>query len=138
VETGNLRDPMQGGSARSTVFERGLSSEAQRVFESIRRRASSADRGTKPTALAISPDRKTLASGADSGTVKLWDVATGMELLTLDGRTDTVWLLRFSPDGMTLAACARAPGERSVLLLWRSMGNQSAPETVRGAPTPMR
>jgi WD40 repeat protein len=35
--------------------------------------------------------------------VKLWDVATGQERLTLDWHLHTVWAVAFAPDGETLA-----------------------------------
>ena len=49
-------------------------------------------------ALAFSPDGKMLASGAWDTLIKLWDIATEAQLLTLPGQT-----FAFSPDGKTLA-----------------------------------
>ena len=37
-------------------------------------------------------------------TVRLWDAATGAELRRLEGHTDWVWSVSFSPDGRTLAS----------------------------------
>jgi WD40 repeat protein len=37
-------------------------------------------------------------------TVKLWDVSTGRDLGTLNGHTDFVWSVAFSPDGTLLAS----------------------------------
>ncbi len=37
--------------------------------------------------VAFSPDGKRLASASQDGTVKVWDAATGQEILTLKGHT---------------------------------------------------
>jgi WD40 repeat protein len=52
--------------------------------------------------LTFSPDRKTLAAGLIDGSIKLWEIATGKELRTLNEQT--VQSLAFSPDGRTLAS----------------------------------
>jgi WD40 repeat protein len=38
------------------------------------------------------------------GTVKVWDLQTGLETLTLKEHTGTVWGVAFSPDGRQLAS----------------------------------
>src|SRR5262245_18955741 len=53
--------------------------------------------------VAFSPDWNRLATGNDDHTVKLWDAATGQELLTLKGHSDGVYSMAFSPDGKRLA-----------------------------------
>jgi len=54
--------------------------------------------------VAISPDGKTLASVGDEGTVKLWDMASGGNLATLQGAGPfSITSVAFSPDGKTLA-----------------------------------
>jgi WD40 repeat protein/serine/threonine protein kinase len=50
----------------------------------------------------FSPDGKRLASC--SSDIKIWEVATGLETLTLRGHTSEVTWLSFSPDGTRLAS----------------------------------
>jgi WD40 repeat protein len=67
--------------------------------------------------LAFSPDGRRLAAegaratgqaallgGMSRGDIKVWDAATGQELLSLKGHTVGVWSLRFSPDGQRIVA----------------------------------
>jgi WD40 repeat protein len=53
--------------------------------------------------VAFSPDGKLLAAGNRYGTVRVWDVATKKERVTLTGHAGDVWSIAFSPDGKTLA-----------------------------------
>jgi len=54
--------------------------------------------------LSIGEDGKTLALGLDDGTVRLWRVADGTLLRTLEGHTRSVYSVAFSPDGTVLAS----------------------------------
>jgi WD40 repeat protein len=54
--------------------------------------------------VAFSPDGKTLASGSDDNTIKLWDAQTRQELAALKGHAGSVYSVVFSPDGETLAS----------------------------------
>ncbi|WP_286824661.1 hypothetical protein, partial [Microcystis sp. LSC13-02] len=56
------------------------------------------------TSVNFSPDGKTLVSGSRDNTIKLWDVETGQEILTLKGHDSNVWSVNFSPDGKTLVS----------------------------------
>jgi tetratricopeptide (TPR) repeat protein len=54
--------------------------------------------------VAFSPDGARLASAGEDGAVRVWDVATGQEALTLRGHAGPVRRVAFSPDGGRLAS----------------------------------
>jgi Tol biopolymer transport system component len=56
------------------------------------------------TAVAFSPDGKTVVSGSLDRTLRLWDVASVQSLRTLEGHTYAVTAVAFSPDGKTVVS----------------------------------
>jgi eukaryotic-like serine/threonine-protein kinase len=73
------------------------------------------------TSVTISPDGKQLASASFDNTVKLWDTATGREMLTLNGHTEWVTSVAFGPDGKLLAS---ASSDKTVKLWDTTTGNE--------------
>ena len=52
----------------------------------------------------FSPDGKFIASASFDGTIRIWDVNTGLAVKELRGHTDKVLAVAYSPDGKSLAS----------------------------------
>jgi WD40 repeat protein/predicted Ser/Thr protein kinase len=77
--------------------------------------------------LAFAPDGRTIASTGTDGDVKLSDIASGRDLLTLRGHTGSVNAVAFSPDGRTLASASHDQTVR----LWDTVSGRDL-LTLRG------
>jgi WD40 repeat protein len=75
--------------------------------------------------VVFSPDGQRLASGSMGEMVKIWDVLTGEEAITLP--TGGVTCLAWSPDGRQLAA-AQCEG---TVKLWRVPSLPARPQPAR-------
>jgi WD40 repeat protein/tRNA A-37 threonylcarbamoyl transferase component Bud32 len=74
---------------------------ARRLLEGSRRTLSG--HADKVTAVAFSADRGLLVAGAKDGAVKVWELATGLEVRSLVGHTAAVAAVAFSPNARLLA-----------------------------------
>jgi WD40 repeat protein len=69
---------------------------------------------------AVSPDGRTLASGDTGGTARLWDIASGRPLATLEGHRDSIRNFSFTADSLHLASAASSMvAPCSEIFLWR-------------------
>jgi WD40 repeat protein len=67
--------------------------------------------------VAYSLDGLRIATAGWDMTVRVWEAATGREILVLRGHTSRVWSVTFSPDGSRIASSAyetKKPGEVKV------------------------
>ncbi len=70
--------------------------------------------------VALSPDGKTLAAAVRFGAIKVWDVATGKEVASLDGHDGDAWSVCFTPDGKTLVSGGGDWGKPGSVRLWNT------------------
>jgi WD40 repeat protein len=89
------------------------------------RKQQAAFKGKGVSCLAFSPDGKTLACGCAEKTIRLWDLPSGTNALTLDAWG--IVSVAFSPDGKTLASASidgsvklwsLASGQKTPLFQW--------------------
>ncbi|MFN0125433.1 MAG: protein kinase domain-containing protein, partial [Verrucomicrobiales bacterium] len=72
------------------------------------------------SSVAFSPDGQRIITGSEDGTAKVWETATGREVLTLKGRKGQVLSVAYSPDGRRIVTGSgdwgfgQIPGEATV------------------------
>ena len=66
-----------------------------------------------------------LASGSADNTIRLWDVASGKELRTLQRESEVVATVAFSLDGKALASGSYDPEKKQgIIRLWFAYSEQ--------------
>ena len=63
-------------------------------------------RSARVFSAAFSPDGRRIVTGSTEGTAKVWEAASGRELLTLKGHNDWVLWAAFSPDGQRIVTAS--------------------------------
>jgi WD40 repeat protein len=97
--------------------------QLRRITEDFRSRRGESSPGTEARS-AVLPFRRTdrpSPSGSFDNTIKLWDVASGLELRTLAGHGHFVEAVAYSPDGRILASGSET--RRSSFGMWRAAGS---------------
>ena len=115
-------DLLQRERVSARLFEFRLLLDLDPVFEDIIHAAAcpSIFIGRQGKVIAFAPDSRTLATGSVDHTVKLWDVGTGKERLTLTGNSSWVYAVAFAPDGKTLASA----GYDRTVRIWDASSGQ--------------
>ncbi|RKU09975.1 hypothetical protein C6501_14275 [Candidatus Poribacteria bacterium] len=86
--------------------------KAKSKFAGISRQEPEPQKGVN--AIAFSSDGKTVASGHDDNTVRLWRTDSSTEIATLKGHTGRINTVIFSPNNTILASCSAD----KTILLW--------------------
>ena len=87
--------------------------------------------------IAASPTANLFATAHADGTVRIWDISTGGQRAVLQGHSQPVLAVAFSPDGTRLASGGGSTetGEDSTIRLWEvSSGSQTAELQGHTAP----
>ncbi len=66
------------------------------------------------SAVAFSPDGKTLATASRDNSIRLWNGATGKEVCRFIGHEKLIYSVAFAPDGKVLASA----GDGELIRLW--------------------
>lgn len=80
------------------------------------------------SSVAISPNGITLVSGSYDTTLKVWNLANGMEINTLDGNAGSVHSVAIDPNGVTLAS----GNGNNTIQLWNLLTGQQMITPLKG------
>ncbi len=81
----------------------------------------------KVNSIAISQDGRTLASGSDDNTIKIWNLSNGQVIRTFNGHSSSVWSVAISSDGKTLASV----DSKNIIKIW-NLSNGQVIRTLKG------
>jgi WD40 repeat protein len=113
------RDPEKWHTFPVRVFRVSSGTEVSRFYAN----PGATTQGEKISCAACSPDNRTLAvAEAESGVIRLFEVASGEVRAELAGHRHGVHGLAFSPDGKTLAS----GGADNVVYLWDLTGTRAS------------
>jgi hypothetical protein len=68
---------------------------------------------------SLSSNNRFIATGGEDDTVRIWDFASGAEIAVLEGHTEEILAVHFSPDSRFLASAMASEDSDSGVLLWR-------------------
>jgi hypothetical protein len=74
--------------------------------------------------ISFSPDGNRIATAGADGTVRLWDVQTGLEVLVHKGYTGGVTSVCFSPDGSRITSGSGGTGKSGRVTVWEAGGGE--------------
>lgn len=86
------------------IQKKNLAIELQKEAEERRDRIELLTSGN--ASMAIAPDGKSLATGSQDGSIKVWDMTTGQILSELTGHEASISSLSYSPDGRLIASAS--------------------------------
>ena len=125
------RRPGEPDAERATIADRGAGVKAHEIDDSLADYRRYLLRPATPLALAVDPCGARLVTGSQDRTARIWDTATGKELLRLVGHTRAVWDARFLPDGQRVITA----GADRTIRVWdantgRQLGSLPTPSVV--------